>query len=133
MDFPDRKAPASVGTLENTVPHLRRRAMNRLIMCLTVVITLSLVVESASAARGRRIRRVHQAAHHAVRPNHVIHRAPVVHRHVTRVVPSRYLQLQHSYRPTHVIPSYRQGVVHQFGHSGGITISGRVFSLHIGF
>ena len=107
--------------------------MNRLIVCLTMVVTLSLVVESASAARGRRIR-VNRVVHHAVRHNHVIHRAPVVHRHVTRVAPSRYLdRLQHSYRPVRAIPSYRNGFVHQFGHSGGITISGRVFSLHIGF
>ena len=114
--------------------------MNRLIVCLTVVATLSLVIDTAAAGHGRRIRVsrvVHHAVHHRVHHRHVVHRAPVVHhhRHAVRVAPARQIHhLQHSYRQAFVLPSHGHGVVHQFGHSrGGITISGRAFSVRIGF
>ena len=114
--------------------------MNRFVICLAVIASLSLVVESAQAGHGRRVIRAHHVGHvHHHGHAHIVHRAPVVHHHAVVRVPA-----YHSYyapqgfhphlHATHVYPAYGHSVVRPHVYvPARIYVGSPVFSMSIGF
>jgi hypothetical protein len=111
--------------------------MYRLIVCLAVVATLSLVTETASAGHGRRVVRAHHGIHHH-HGHHAVYRAPIVRHHGYHHAVVRH----HAYHAPYAYPVYGQVAYPSYGGYVGqnygyapsrVYYGGHGVSVHIGF